>query len=1125
MDLRCRVELFGKLRLIQADQITTRFRTQKAAAMLAYLALYLRQDHARERILDLFWPEMDLDAARNNLSTLLVSLRRQLEPIGVAQSSVLIADRRNIRLNAEVVTTDVAEFDALLKAAGKSSSFTEQGALLEQAVSLYRGDLLPGVYDDWAIQEQDRCRARYVDALVQWSRCLQNLGECEAALATLQRAIAADPYREEVYASQMRLQAALGNPASALETYQHLAHFLKESLGVTPGGEARTLAEQLSRNPQALLATKITHPVMTRPTVEAEKVPTRSVQRPDRAPSSSQSPTPLPLLLTRFFGREQELAQLETFVTDGSTRLLTLTGPGGMGKTRLAIEIAHRIAPAFARRVWFVSLADLTEPTLIPFALASALSLAASQRKDPLESVVEALGTDRCLLVLDNLEQLLRGGTNVAKGDGPNPGGAAAVVRLLLGRVPGLVCLTTSREPLHLEGEQEFPIAPLPLPLRKVAAEDLIRCSSVALFADRARLVRPDFTITESNREAVSMLCLRLEGMPLAIEMAAAWSNTHTPARILQRLEQQLDLLVSRRRDLPPRQQSLRVTIEWSYHLLLESERALLTRLSVFLGGWTEEAALAVCAEGERADESSALLPSPSAVRNALAGLVDKSLVRYEAGDTADRYRLLETVREYAGEKLKENGEAELLRARHQDYFLGFAEHAAALLMGPEQAVWLDRMESETDNFRAALNGKWAGVEGAERGLRLAGALLRFWHMRGHYTEGRAHLKRALEREGAQGETAARANALSGAGILAWAQSDYKAARVLYEQSVEIRNALGDRMGAAGTLCNLGVLAASQGDYREAEERYQECLISFEALGARAQAAVIYFNLGNLATNQAEYASALALYERSLALRRELKDTLGVAWCLHNLGCVANDQCRHTEGWALLQEGLALFRAVGDRQGIAASLTTLGSCASEQGDLSRAKPLFEESLILHRELGDRQAVAQTGNCLSRIASLEGEYAKAQALAEENLAIFRELGDRRGMALSFHNLGLVACHSGNDGEWQRWFAEALALNRELNNRKGVLENLEGMAVGFAAAGEIPKAVRLWGAAAKLRETLGVPVPPLDQEEYTRQLAHSHQTLGEAAYSTAWETGRALTCEEVADGLLIRIDCTY
>src|SRR5579871_2410715 len=648
MDPRCRVELFGELRLVQADQTITRFRTQKVAAVLAYLALYIRQGHTREEIVDRFWPEMDLDAGRNNLSTLLVSLRRQLEPMGVPQGSVLMADRRNVRLNADVVTTDVAEFDALLKAVGKMASTEEQRSALERAVALYRGDLLPGIYDEWATQEQDRCRARYVDALVAWGRCLQAAGEYDTALSLLQRAITADPYREEVYASRMRLQAGLGSPASALETYRQLEGFLKENLGVAPGGKARALAELLHKDPKALLMTAGSHAVVTQRTNPPERVPPRSAPRPDPIPPSAQPPSTLPLQMTRFFEREQELAQLEAFLTDGITRLLTLTGPGGTGKTRLAIEVARRVAPAFAGRVWFVSLADLIEPALIPFALASAFGLPAADRSDPLEAAVAALSAAPCLLILDNFEHLLRAGGSASKGDHPISSGAVALVRLLLGRVPGLVCLVTSREPLHLDGEQAFALMPLSLPSQDMEIESLMGCGSVALFADRARLVRPDFALTTNNREAIGALCRRLEGMPLSIEMAAAWMNTHPPARILQRLEQQLDLLVSRRRDLPPRQQSLRATIEWSYELLSEPECTLLARLSVFAGGWTEEAAVAVCSDmreedGDRADSEAPFL-SETAVRDALRGLVEKSLVRYEAQEAAERYRMLETI-------------------------------------------------------------------------------------------------------------------------------------------------------------------------------------------------------------------------------------------------------------------------------------------------------------------------------------------------------------------------------------------------------------------------------------------------------------------------------------------------
>jgi predicted ATPase/DNA-binding SARP family transcriptional activator len=937
----------GELRVLEGDRIIDRFRTQKAAWLLAYLALRVGQSAPRERLIDLFWPEMDPVAGRDNLSTALSSLRRQIEPAGMPAGSVLYADRQHVRLNPEVVVTDTAEFEHLMRAASHTAEPGQRATLLERATTLYRGELLPGCYEDWALQEQARWSERYGDALEELSEAHEQAGDLQAALSAAQRAVRADAYREGAYQRQMRLCAVLGRVSAALAAYDELERVLKRDLGVAPAAATRELRDQIRRDPHALARPRAAPPA-PREAVPAPAV--RDALPVPESPSMAPVALSLPVELTRFFGRERELALLGALlaptarsVSDSGewragtrdagqpdARLITLTGPGGAGKTRLAVTVARRGASAYAGRVWFVDLGGLPDPNLIPFALAGALRLPPAPGEEPLERVVSALGDAPCLLLLDNFEHLLRDASVGSKSETPASGaGGAALVRLLIERVPGLTCLVTSRRPLHLGGEQEFPVLALDLPEPDGEPERLLQCSSVALYADRARAVKPDFAVTERNCGAVAALCRRLEGVPLAIEMAAAWARSLPPARILERLDHQLDLLVSRRRDLPARQQSLRATIQWSYDLLSPELRACFARLSVFRGGWTLEAAEAVCAGGEE-EAVSAVSPT----LRLLSDLQEQSLVVAEEREEDTRYRMLEPLREYAREKVSERGEIEAMRARHAGHFLSLAE-ADPQVANAAQKRWLDRMEMEYDNLRAAL--EWSQTEegDAEMGLRLAGALWRFWEVRGHRREGYRWLEAALAR--APRRNAAGLRALSAAGNIARDSGDLAVAQAHVEERLAIVRELGDREGVADALNFLGLLAQDRGDTESAHALYQECLAIMREVGHRPGIASSLYNLGSLARHRGDHEEAR------------------VYW----------DECRKVDIQLGIKGGYVLW--------------ALGQLAWERGDTAAAGQYWYAALMEHREIGNPGAVIKSVEYLASLAVAEGEYERAARL--------------------------------------------------------------------------------------------------------------------------------------------------
>ncbi len=571
--------------------------------------------------------------------------------------------------------------------------------------------------------------------------------------------------------------------------------------------------------------------------------------------------------------------------------------------------------------------------------------------------------------------------------------------------------------------------------------------------------------------------------------MAAARVKALAVEQIALRLHEHLGLLSGGSRAALPRQQTLRATLDWSYGLLGASERLLLGRLSVCAGGWVLEAAERVCA-GDGIE--------PYEVLDLLTGLVDKSLAVFEEWEGGGRYRLMETVRQYAAERLRASAEAEQVWARHRDWCVALAEEAEPQLKGAGQAAWLRRLEAEYDNLRAVLAGGGAGAQGAEAGLRLTGALWWFWKVRGHFSEGRRYLGQALERAGAQAGTEARAKALNGAGALALNQGDYAATRALHEESLDLFRKQGNRRGVASALNNLANLASHLGDHATAFSLYQESLGVYRESGDKQGIAMSLSNLGMEVRQQGDYAWARALYEESLEIRRGLGDELGVGLALASLGNVIRLQGDYVTARALLEESLEIRRALKDTQGVAWTLSHLGSLATAQGDSTSARALFEESLGIRRKLGEKRGVAWSLNNLGGISLIEGRFVAARALLEESLNIFRELGDRGGAASVLNQLGGMKSLQGDYAAAQALLEDGLRIFSELGDTEGVAANLRALAAVRLEMAAAEPAVHLWGAAEALRESIGAPLPPNEQEEYEHQVGQARAVLGGDAF---------------------------
>ncbi len=769
--------------------------------------------------------------------------------------------------------------------------------------------------------------------------------------------------------------------------------------------------------------------------------------RPSR-PSLPAPPTPL-------IGRDREVADVTRLLTSDDVRLVTMTGPGGVGKTRLALAIAARLRDTFAG-VAFVPLAPLGDPRLVLSTVAQVLGLAEAGVATTREMLVAYLANHDWLLVLDNFEHVLDVAQEVAD---------------LLAACPGLTILITSRAPIRVRIEQEYPVRPLALPdLSQIPTlNEVSGVSSVQLFMERAQAAVPAFELTQANCAAVAAICRRLDGLPLALELAAARMRSLSPTEVLARLDHILPLLVGGSRDLPSRHQTMRETINWSHELLGPAEQAIFRRLSIFASGWTLAAAEEVTAWREIAVED---------VVDLISALVEQSLVVVDTtSDNATRYRMLEPIRQFAARRAEEAGEWETLADQHLGWCLSLAQQAAKEMIGPAQQQWLDRLEREHDDMRAALAWCEQDRSRSTSGLRLATALWRFWETRGYLTEGRRWMEHAIT-AAPDAPTILRGEAFNVAGNLAFDQGDYPRASTLIETSLTLRREIGDMRGIGLSLNDLA----------------------------------------NVYLGQGEYERASTLYAEALALFREHATEWEIAIALHNTGMTLGYRGEYVRAFELLEEALAIWEEIGEMSLRARVVDVMGEISRRQGDLDRAQRWHEASLTLRQQVGDTRGTALTLNNLGKVARYRGDYAEATRLIEESLQLRQMIGARFGIASSLSSLADIAR---SQGDWRRardLYQASINERWQLRINDGLADCLHGLADVARSAGDSQRAARLLGASEAMRESMLQIVSPIDRPDYERTLAAIRDSMTPDEFDTARAAGRALTVDQaIAEAL--------
>lgn len=1012
-----RARLLGEVALAVGERPVpgTAWSGRGGRSLLLLLLVSNGHQFSRDRIEGELWPDLSPSAARNASHKALHELRRMLQPDLAARDpgAYIWSNAMSIGIEAAMLDLDVTTFASLLGQA-RGLPDDEQFRLLKQALALYRGPLL--AQEDLG----DMVRARRESLHQEWTEAGGRLGEIGLRLGAtdevidfLQPVAAASPTNERVIRGLIRAYDRDGRRDQARRWYERLAAAMRDELDLEPS-------------------------------IETQRLMTRMIQpdiwQRDRPSGGRLQRIHLPRPQTRLIGRDDEMQGIESILAERGARLLTFVGPGGVGKTRLALEIVHEFAEPFPDGACFVELSTVRDPRFVLTAIVQALGIRDDSRLSEFDRVIDVLRGQRFLLVLDNFEHLIE---------------ASVVCADLLAACPDLTILATSREPLRLRSERVVPIDSLAAPDADWQTDDVMeavarRSPAVELFVERADAAQPAFSLTRSNARQLAEICQRLDGLPLAIELAAARCRDLPLAEVHQRLTRRLDLLVDGYRDLPARQQTMRQTLSWSYDLLSDGERLLFRCLAVLPGGASTDLVDHLELEADR--------------RSVLQSLVDKSLLRWR---TPDRVVMLEAAREFGIEQLVHEGEFGIVQEQIGRYFLDLASEASGHLAGADQGIWLDRLEDDYANIREVLSWMVHRAD-ARTALHVCTNIWRYWWCRNPLSEGREWLARAL--------------ALPDTGV---------------------QRERGEALHAAATL------AESQGDFTQSTKLHEEALAIWRSLDSLIGQARALSGLGTVATHRGDYAVASALHQQALELAERAGDTAGVARSFDRLGTAARRQGNFARAEACYEQSLLRFRDLRDRVNVSIVLSNLGEACYEEQEFARAAELFEEALRLERDLDLPDGLAFDLTNLARVRLALGEYERAAALSAQGIRLFRDLGNQLGLAGALGVFGAV-CLAVDDVERALIFIrESLDILTELDGRSWLPEHLELLARALLVTGDSERAMQALGCAESLRQALASPAPPMRAAMVRDSLREGRDAIGPGRTEAALALGRTMS----------------
>jgi predicted ATPase/DNA-binding SARP family transcriptional activator len=941
---------------IEHNDVPITFAYHKVTALLVYLAVEARQAHSRQTLAELFWPDVSERGARQSLSQALTTLRTTLGERKDAPSNkhapMLLIDTETIRLNpAAAWTTDVAQFQALLAACEAHRHHAWRtcpvcAERLRTATTLYRSDFLAqftlrdsSFFEEWTQVLRERLRRQMLDALERLAEQAEWRNDYPNATAYVERQIALDPLFEGPHHELIRLLAIDRRPHVALAHYAQFRQLLQQEFYAEPGAATQTLVAQIQRALDDIGALRR----FTEPPLHAPKPP------------------------STFLGRDEALRALRMQLCETTTHAMTLCGPPGVGKTRLALELAHTLRYDFADGVWFVELAPLNEAALVPEAIAQALGVRPTHKQTIPDALIATLRDRHALLILDNFEHVHE---------------AAPLVAALVANCPALTILTTSRTPLHIHAEQQYMLEPLPLSDERATYEEIAGAASVQLLVARAQAIRPSFTVTPANAPILAQLCARLDGLPLAIELIAARCATIDPTEVLRRLDARLASLAGGPRDLPARQQTLRSAIAWSGDRLSDEERRVFAHLGMFVGGCTLDAIGAVAGDmAQMTDQEPFNLHAPiahpqSPIADSITALVQQSLVKQiTQPDGTHRYVLLETIRAYALEQLAARGELEIAQQRHALYHTRMAQAAYTGLLGADSVAWSTRLTAELDNLRAA--HRWGLDHAPELALRLATGVWRFFHWQhGSVREGLAWIEAAHERAN-DAPLEVQTKAFRAAGVLAARLNEQTRALELFEAARDTALRAEESYDYAGALTNLGLLLGELGRFDEAYANLNQAIIINRTMTDNPAAVKFpMIILAELCCRMGDVDRAEDLYSECLQLNRELRDQEGTGNALWGLGMVAQMRGDYPRATELCDEGFAVYAALHNQFGLGWMHQLSGHITRGEGRLSEALAAYRRSLAIWRERADPVNGVTLLDDIAKVLCDQGEWEPA-----------------------------------------------------------------------------------------------------------------------------------------------------